>query len=390
MDEVEEVVENLMHNEIDFLDLSFDFAQQAPFTALLYHRRLPDFSDAEFQTLLTVLLEALRVNQSVRRVHFDWSLLRLLSPTEQEVLFRRIGSWSSRLQHVSISGTTANTTHQHIYAFSLLRLLEAGGIEDSDQPTTKTTKSALQHLSMDAMGSLKLQDWTYVEHLSQALVRSAHHLQVLILENVVLPQLPHYPALDSLVQALATTCSGLTQVHVSVSLPRQYRRISQPLVRVETLAQWASSPPPRIIRLHNWGLQVSHACALLRYPNLVTLDVWNNPLQTTTNPEQQDAAHYCREIICESRQQMTLQQLRGIQTDTVLDRFLLLNCCGRATAAHSSWHTFQYWAAINKAHHHHNHTTSSTRETTTTTLLLDTLYTAVREQPSHVPTICRM
>lgn len=361
MEEVEEVIENLMHNEIDVLDLSFEFAQQAPFTALLYHHRLPDFSEAEFGTLITVLLDSLQQNESVRVVHLDWSFLRLLQPTEQEGLLRRIGSLP-QLRHVNISGTTANPTHQHVSIYCLLRLLEAS--------------RQLEILEMDAMGSLKMQDWIYVEHLSQALQHSASTLRILKLENLVLPQMPpsNVYALDRLIEKLGAQCTALQALHVAVSLPRQYRRISQPIVRVETLEMLQSL---HILRLHNWGLQASHLFALLlNLPHLAQLDVTNNPLDNRV-------VNRMREILS-SRQQMQLQEIWGIgHNDTVLERYLLLNCCGRAMAGEGPGQTLEFWAAINS-----NHTTDhhSGGDGDSSTVLLDALYTAVREQPCHVPT----
>ena len=366
MEEVEEVVENLMHNEIDFLDLSFEFAQQAPFTALLYHRRLPDFSDAEFDTLLTVLMAALEANHSVRRVHVDWSFLRLLKPAEQQVLWHRLGSLT-RLRSVAIAGTTAHSAQPVVSVYGLLRLFLA----------QSSSAAVLEQFTMDAMGSLKLQDWTYVEHLSAALVSASHRLQVLTLENLVLPQMPSstaVPVLDGLVDALITSCTALQRVHVAVSVPRQYRRIPHPLVRADTLARWTTTTTLHTIRLHNWGLQAAHALALLRLPQLVHLDVWNNPL--TTQPAEQDMDRY-RDILCHSRQQMNLQEFRGMDDDDAMAKFLWLNRCGRGTAGHSPTHTVHYWAAISG--------TAQLRGTA----LLDALYTAIREQPSHVPTTCR-
>lgn len=349
MDEVEEILENLMHNEIDYLDLSFEFAQQAPFTTLLYNRRLPDFSDEEFQTLLAVLMNALQENRSVSQVHLDWSFLRILQAEEQEFLFRRIGGLP-RLKGVSISGSTANVGHQHISVFNFMRVIVDGSI---------------QTLTMDAMGSLKLQDFTYVEHFSDALLQTASTLRVLRLENLLLPQEPNFHALDRLISSL-TTCSSLNEVHLSVSLPRQYRRITQPLVQVAMLGRLVT---PTIVRLHNFGLQPEHGLKLLSLPNIVTLDVWNNFVDVD-----ETSTLLYRRALC---QQMTLHEFRGVD-DSIVDRYLFLNRCGRAVAGNSWSQTLDYWAAISVAGAREERRAGRGEKTNVT---LDALYTAIRAQP---------
>ena len=338
-----------MHNEIDYLDLSFEFAQQAPFTTLLYNQRLPDFSDAEFQTLLTVLMSALEENKSVSQVHLDWSFLRILQAQEQEILLRRIGGLP-RLQGVSISGSTANVSHQHISVFNFMRVVGA----------------KMQTLTMDAMGSLKLQDFTYVEHFSDALLQTASTLQILRLENLQLPQEPpNFPALDHLMDSL-TICSSLEEVHLSVSLPRQYRRIAQPLVNVETLGRLVR---PTIIRLYNFGLKPEHGLKLLNLPNIATLDLWNNFLDVDETTTLSYRRALCR--------QMNLREFRGVH-DGIIDRYLFLNRCGRSSAGDSWSQTFDYWAAISVAGAREERRAARGDETNVT---LDALYTAIRDQP---------
>ena len=349
MEDLEEVVENLMHNESDFLDLSFEFAQQAPFTTLLYNQRIPFFSDDELEIMLGVLMDAIAQNSSVQQAHLDWSLLRILNGQEQELLFRRIGRLP-QLCSLSISGTTANTNHQQVSVFNFMRAIG----------------ESIQKLTVDAMGSLKIQDFIYVEHFGAALLRSGSTLQVLRLENLLLPQQPNFPALDSLLEAL-TTCSALNEVHLSVSLPRQYRRITQPLVQVETLQRLHA---PSIIRLINFGLQVEHGLALLHLPNIVTLDLWNNPGIDEATP-------LFRRVLS-GRQQMSLQEFRGVH-DTVIDRYLLLNRCGRSIALDSWCQTLDYWAAINMAGAREERRIG--RNDKTNNVALDALYTAIREQP---------
>lgn len=355
MEEVEELVENLMFDETDVLDLSFEFAQQAPFSTLLYNRRLADFSDNEFQTALAVLNQALAQNHSVRQVQIDWSFLRILEANEQEALFRCIGQLP-QVAGLAITGTTPNVNHQHLAVFHFMRAINA----------------SMETLTMDAMGCLKLQDFVFGQQFGAALQRSSTTLRILRLENVVLPQDPNYPALDDFVAGLATSCHALTELHLSISLPRQYRRVSQPLVRTETLALLTR---PTILRLHNFGLTAAHALRLLCLPQLVALDLFNNFLLD-------DSANGMELYRAALRQQTFLKEFRGIDSDAIVERYLLLNACGRAqaTAAGGGALTTDYWAAISVAGDLLERR-AARNNNKALRVTLDALYAAIREHP---------
>lgn len=382
MDEIEEVVENLMHNEIDFLDLSFEFAQQAPFTPLLYHQRLPDFSDQDFETILDVLMEALQENVSVQRVHMDWSFLRLLRPVEQAVLMERIGSLSL-LQELQITGSTAKPDQQHLSVTSFIGFLNACAnrrnrndtitTDDGRTLRTITTPTSLRKLTLDGMGSLRIPDWDSLEEFSRliATTEAIHSsLQVFRLENLVLPDEPTQPVLESLTAALCV-CRGLTEIHIAVNLPRHYRRIRQELVSRQTLSGLQSSSRITTIRLHNWGLQPLHAMTLLRLgPQLVTLDLLHNPPLLRKNEHAIGSARdYCN-ILRNHRQSGGIHRFLGINDERV-ECYLFLNRCGRFDAAESSsWTaTFEYWATVAR------------RERQELGSELDALYMAIREAP---------
>ena len=228
---------------------------------------------------------------------------------------------------------------------------------------------------MDAMGSLKIQDWLYVPRLSRALESTASCLQILRLENLVVPQQPNFPALDPLIETLATSCPVLEQLYVAVSLPRQYRRIHRSLCTASTLKRLTT---PKTIRLNNWGLQHDHVINLLNLPGIESLDVWNNPLAGKSGPG--SSAPYVNLLV--NRQQMSLRELRGIhdekeELNALLEVYLLLNRCGRARAGDSLANMVEYLDAMNQA----SYESQGVNSRTTVNTQLNALYTAIREQP---------